>query len=72
MSDRLPGSSESNPIYYRDYVIYLNPQPHGPSEDWMFHPEDMDFDNGEPPRYAPTQQAARCAIDDYLDEDYTL
>lgn len=43
MNDRIPGSAYHNPIWYKDYRIYLDDNPFG----WAFVHKDYDGDEDE-------------------------
>lgn len=72
MSDRLPGSSSSNPIEYRGYEIYLNPYWASFHDQWVYVHEDYD---GAPDAYdyrygyGVSSDACKKEIDEALEEE---
>lgn len=71
MSDRLPGSSYSNPIWHRGWRIYLNSEDLGIAS-FTYAFEHDDFDGAEDSNdtrcgHAATVDEAKTEIDEYED-----
>lgn len=70
MSDRIPGSSWSNPIIYRDWLIYLNDYV-GPGDHlcaFVFTHKDYDGPEDNRHGHAATVEACKREIDCIEDE----
>ena len=73
MSDRLPGSSHSNPFRYRGFNIVVNS--HGyPAPDYVWYAEDFDgADDSLDTRcgWASTVEECKREIDEWIEEHKT-
>ncbi|MEN3973084.1 hypothetical protein WJS89_10430 [Sphingomicrobium sp. XHP0235] len=64
MSDRLPGTSYDNPVWHRNWRIYLNDNGlRDHHSEWSYVHDDFDGDDGRY-GYAASVEDAREAIDD--------
>lgn len=64
MSDKLPGSSASNPLIYRDFEIWLNPYWHTEHDRWAYLHISFDGDEDNRYGYASSEQNAKDEIDE--------
>jgi hypothetical protein len=68
MSDKLPGSSGSNPITYRDYEVYLNPNWMTSNDRWAYMHKDFDGPEDNRYGYTASEQEAKDEIDERYDD----
>lgn len=68
MSDKIPGSSWSNPIIYKDWIIAVNSM--WPHDQFAYTYTHKDYDGDEDNRYGfgATIEACKQEIDDYENE----
>lgn len=70
MSDRIPGSSESNPIWHRDWAIWVSGEERHDEAYRFAHPEaDLDDNMDRRHGFAPSVETAKSCINEITDSE---